>query len=312
MKKISLTWTVIIYAIVCASTAMAVTPTEREALLALYNSTDGQNWTNKNGWDGEEVIDECDWDGITCQDSTVTWLYLNDNQLTGTLPPALGNLAGLTVLDLSQNQLSGSIPPEIGNLTDLEELALGNNLLDGSIPPEIGNLTGLDHIYLQENQLTGPIPSEIGKLTSLQDLKLGNNELSGSIPAGVGNLENLILLDLRVNQLTGNIPASFRRLQSDCYVYITGNCLTDCFENASHLTIIGADTQNDCQIPLILGDITGDGNVNIQDAILMLKISSNNVESDIPINGGADLNCDNVMGHEEMIYILQSAAELRQ
>ena len=44
-------------------------------------------------------------------------LWLTFNQLSGAIPPELGNLANLTVLGLSFNQLSGAIPSELGNLS---------------------------------------------------------------------------------------------------------------------------------------------------------------------------------------------------
>ena len=120
----------------CASTA------EREALIALYNSTDGHNWTYNTGWLGESGT-ECSWYGVTCQDSNITRIILNSNQLSGSIPPEIGDLTNLTHLYLYYNQLSGSIPPEIGNLASLTYLSLHSNQLNGSIPPEIGDLTSL-------------------------------------------------------------------------------------------------------------------------------------------------------------------------
>ena len=38
---------------------------ERDALIALYNSTDGANWTDNTGWLGEAGT-ECSWFGIRC------------------------------------------------------------------------------------------------------------------------------------------------------------------------------------------------------------------------------------------------------
>ena len=64
-------------------------------------------------------------------------------------------------MGLTANQLTGSIPPEIGNMTNLEWLDLSNNQLTGSIPSKIGNLTNLTGLNLAYNQLTGEIPESI-------------------------------------------------------------------------------------------------------------------------------------------------------
>ena len=64
-------------------------------------------------------------------------------------------------MNLSNSELTGSIPPEIGNLINLTYLNLGGNQLTGEIPPEIGNLTNLTWLWLYDNQLTGEIPESI-------------------------------------------------------------------------------------------------------------------------------------------------------
>ena len=46
---------------------------------------------------------------------------MNTNQLSGVIPPELGNLGDLKRLDLSSNQLFGEIPPELENLTKLKD-----------------------------------------------------------------------------------------------------------------------------------------------------------------------------------------------
>ena len=75
----------------------------------------------------------------------------------------------LSDLHLGYNQLTGEIPPEIGNLTNLTYLHLGYNQLTGEIPPEIGNLTNLEHWDFTYNQLTGEVPPEVC------DLMVSNN-----------------------------------------------------------------------------------------------------------------------------------------
>ena len=185
---------------------------ERAALVALYDATDGDNWTNNTNWKSQEPVG--DWYGVTVENGVVTELDLNGNNLTGTLPSAIGNLASLKWLSLSHNQLSGSIPVEIGNLTDLGRLYLDSNSLSGAIPAEIGNLTRLHWLLLSSNSLSGEIPSEIGNLTGLGFLIIDSNSLSGAIPAEIWNLTRLQHLSLSINSLSGAIPAEIRNLTS--------------------------------------------------------------------------------------------------
>ena len=129
--------------------------------------------------------------GVVYSVENTTELDLYNNQLTGPIPPEIGNLTNLTYLNLGDNQLTGSIPSEIGNLTNLTSLSLMINQLTGSIPPEIGNLTNLTGVGLYENQLTGEIPSEIGNLTNLTSLNLRNNQLTGQIPESICDIDNI-------------------------------------------------------------------------------------------------------------------------
>ncbi|XLT02846.1 hypothetical protein HN51_052197 [Arachis hypogaea] len=67
-------------------------------------------------------------------------------------------LKSLKVLDLGNNQLSGSIPPELGNLTELVNMNLQSNDLTGRLPPGLGNLKYLQELRLDRNKLQGPVP----------------------------------------------------------------------------------------------------------------------------------------------------------
>jgi len=174
-------------------------PAERAALLALYTGTNGDGWYNNTGWGTNSW--HCDWYGVTCdEDGHVTNLVLDGNGQTGTIPSEIGDLPILTVLGLTgtyecnkggcwwSSQLSGSIPPEIGNLVNLKRLYLYDNQFT-SLPPEIGNLVNLSELYLNGNQLTS-LPPEIGNLENLWDLNLSGNQLA-SIPPEIGSLVNL-------------------------------------------------------------------------------------------------------------------------
>jgi Leucine-rich repeat (LRR) protein len=207
---------------------------ERTALIALYNSTNGDSWTNNSGWktgsldaDGfANAGSEEGWYGLTVTNGHVTRLDLSNNNLTGSIPPEIGFLTNLTWLELFDNQLSGSIPTSIGNLTSLLDLGLYNNQLSGSIPAEIGNITWLKYLGLYNNQLSGSIPAEIGNLSVLEGLILFENQLTGDIPAEIWNLVNLAVLNLGDNHLTGIIPAEIRNLISIQYLGLYNNRLS--------------------------------------------------------------------------------------
>ena len=202
----------------------AIPEQECQALVDLYNSNNGGGWTYYYSW--LTGSDPCNWYGVFCTGGHVTSLYLDENQLTGSIPPELGNLTNLVELDLSTNQLTGSIPPELGNLTNLVQLDLSTNQLTGSIPPELGNLNNLSSLHLASNQLTGSIPPELGNLTKLSYLELQNNQLTGSIPLELGNLTNLVGFILALNQLTGSIPPELGNLTNLGVLNLSANQLT--------------------------------------------------------------------------------------
>ncbi len=213
----------------CTVTAsFAINPynIQREALIDLYNSTNGQNWTNKTNWLGAPGS-ECTWYGVGCDgNGQVVSLYLQYNNLSGTIPSSITNLSNLQLLYLHGNQLTGNILPELGNITNLRSLSLAENPLTGGIPHELANLTNLVELWLSSSQLTGIIPSELGNLINLQSLYLHGNQFTGSIPPGLGNLINLQELQLGSNQLTGSIPPELGNLINLRSLHLESNQLT--------------------------------------------------------------------------------------
>ena len=135
-------------------------------------------------------------------------LQLWGNQLSGVLPPSIGEMAALETLSLSDNQLEGEIPPELAALERLKKLSLSKNQLEGEIPHELGKLERLKALKLGENKLTGNIPASLGGMVALEKLELQLNQLEGRIPPELAALERLKTLQLFKNKLTGNIPAS--------------------------------------------------------------------------------------------------------
>ena len=228
-------------------------PRDRNALVTLYNATNGPNWTDSYLWLNEEASLSA-WYGMSSggDPRRAMEMRLYDNNLSGLLPPEIGDLPMLGRLNLGANNLEGEIPREIGKLTRLYDLNLPWNRLSGEIPPELENLsrltwlslygnqlTGkipaelgylhrLKYFNLSDNQLSGPIPVELENLTQLRTLRLQKNMLTGEIPTELGNLKNLGSLMLSDNQLTGEIPHELTGLSELWQLYLSGNNLTGC------------------------------------------------------------------------------------
>ncbi len=135
---------------------------DRDALIALYNATDGDNWRDNTNWLSDHPVGE--WYGVGTD----------------------GN-GRVVQLVLKSNRLSGQIPSDLGDLTNLQKLGLYDNQLSGQIPTELGNLSNLQVLIIDTNRLSGQIPSELGNL-SLRILGFSGNELEGCIPQGMSNI----------------------------------------------------------------------------------------------------------------------------
>ena len=231
-----------------------IPPAEFNALVDLYNSTNGPGWTNNANW----LTDDPGWFGLIIEDGHVTGIDLTNNVLSGSIPTSVGDLTNLTWLSLGMNSLTGPIPAEIGNLTNLQALRLWINQLDGSIPDEIGDLTNLRDLGLGANRLSGSIPSSIGNLTMLESFTADNNSLSGSIPSSIAGMTNLMRLGLASNQLSGSIPQSLGNLTNLMWLWLCIN-------------------QLDGSIPDEIGDLT-----NLRD----LALGANHLSGSIPSSIG--------------------------
>jgi len=122
-----------------------------DILQELYESTNGASWTNAKTWHNDE-IKHCDKQGIECNNKNeVIAIYLENMNLTGTLPETLGFLTLLEVLDVSGNNIGGKIPSEL-RFAPLQQLDVGGNVMTGFVPLGLCqkdgiNGNGLDGIY---------------------------------------------------------------------------------------------------------------------------------------------------------------------
>lgn len=92
---------------------------------------------------------------------------MSENNFSGEsgLPSTIGNLKACRRLTFTKSGIGGVIPPEIGSMTSLVVIDLSSN------KKEDGSSAGI----------TGGIPAEIGQLGSLQALVLYENALTGKL-----------------------------------------------------------------------------------------------------------------------------------
>lgn len=94
------------------------------------------------------------------------------------IPPEIGSLRWLEVLDLRLANLSGAIPPSLANLTAASVILLGNNSLVGTIPP---GLRALIRSRLSSS------PTATGKPPPLITYSFFGNQLSDCGPLDTTN-----------------------------------------------------------------------------------------------------------------------------
>jgi Leucine-rich repeat (LRR) protein len=249
--------------------------TDSVSLVAFYDSTGGSGWATKTNWKTGRLNT---WYGVTLSGGRVSSLVLNSNNLNGTLPPELGNLTHLAVLQLQNNSIDGTIPAEIGEIDSLGDLRLNNNQLTGAIPTVIGNLTKLKTLYLNNNQLSGTIPVGIGNLTGLTYLGLHSNQLTGTVPPGIGSLTSLQTLNLSINQLSGTLPSAIGSLAALQYLYLSNNGFSGSIPvtlgnlyAVTNINLSGNDFSG--QLPVEIGNLSN---------LRVLNLTGNNLSGAIP------------------------------
>lgn len=197
------------------------------ALKAIYDSADGDNWTNRGGWssyiDGKNTPPgNCNLNnlfGVTVQNGRVTKIFLwekhrNGVTLNRSLPTggALKKLSKLKVLSIKGFSLSGELP-SFQSMPNLTELYLNENELSGSVPwQKLYRLNNLRKLRLDNNSFSGSLPNIGYYLTKLKNLFLGHNNFTGTIPSSYGNLSNLVQLTLQYNNLSGSFAANLSNL----------------------------------------------------------------------------------------------------
>ena len=208
--------------------------TDREVLAALYHATNGDNWSNNENWLSDEPI--ATWYGVNDNYKSTERLVELDlaaNGLAGKLPANIWHAGYLRSLYLEDNNISGELPPllpadgtiQIGSgfSLRLEEIDLTGNPLEGCIPLFLSDTRLQDIIEVDSLQPCANPDRQV--LTDLFNAtggpqwpeKARNNWLTEA-PLGhwpgvqVSRQGRVNGLDLPA-ALTGDIPASISELE---------------------------------------------------------------------------------------------------
>ncbi|WOL04519.1 receptor protein kinase TMK1-like [Canna indica] len=180
--------------------------------------------------------------------TSLTDVWLNQNQFTGRIPASISDLASLSRLWLNGNKLVGMVPANLTNLPQLQSLHLDNNAFMGPIPKvSFSDFTYSSNSFCQSAPGV-PCPPEVAALLDFLEevnyppkltaswsgnnscsgswlgiscsngkttvINLPNYHLNGTISPSIGNLDALTQILLGGNNLNGTIPSSLTNLTS--------------------------------------------------------------------------------------------------
>lgn len=179
----------------------------RGPLMDFYVATNGPWWFRR--WD--TTLDVCSWQGVTCtSDGRLTNISLTKNNLSGTLPSSLGDLADVAYFSVDENNITGTLPTSLQSWTNMYNFDVSYNQLNGTLPPEYGSWTvpGLS-FWVSFNRLSGTLPPQYREM-NLCLMGLENNRFSGTLPSVYSQWRgNAISMKFGSNKFNGTLPAEY-------------------------------------------------------------------------------------------------------
>jgi hypothetical protein len=193
---------------------------ERAALIAIYEATKGDNWSNNDNWKKPPLEP----DGFAKKGTEHTWGGVEVSEVV----PGEYYVTGLY---LNHNNLNGFIPCDIHEFTFLQRLYLGGNPLLTGISYRVGELTLLEELLLNDVGIKS-FPEELGNLYNLKLLDLSGNSQLKELPPWIPNLFNLEYLYLaRLGPGIKEIPDWISNLTKLKGIMIWGGCFESINEN---------------------------------------------------------------------------------
>lgn len=162
-----------------------------EALMAFYNATGGNNWTNNTNW-GDKTKDYNEWYGVsTVYDGSIVKLLLSNNNLTGAINNELDNLTLLQYLSIGDNKITAL---NVSKNYNLEKLYCENNSIASLDLRKNSKLTDLTCYGNSITELL--IESE-----NLKSLVCNNNNIQNLDISKCKNLETIWLDYNKISQI---------------------------------------------------------------------------------------------------------------
>ena len=170
---------------------------DREALVAVYNASDGSNWRTGQQVNWLSSLPLGEWSGVTTNDSgRVVALNLSSRKITDV--SMLDSLTALTRLELQSNTITDI--SALSGLVNLTYLNLAHNAIKDVSALEL--LTGLTALGLWNNAITDI--SALAGMARLKVLFLAQNGITDI--AALDSLTNVTVLELQDNAITDISP----------------------------------------------------------------------------------------------------------
>ena len=195
-----------------------------------------------------------------------------------------------TLLDVNRQNLSGTIPDAVGMMTALEYFELSYNILRGPIPHAVGSMQRLKEFqvksmsseWIDSNKLRGPIPHAVGSWSRLSAFNVVGNDLSGSIPHAVSSWAPVSYFGVDDNSLCGPLPQAVGGLWPALDILrVSNNCLCGPIPHAVvswgrlHMFLVGS---NQFRGPIPVGSMRH---------LAYYSVRSNQVSGSIPHDVGS-------------------------
>ncbi|KAI4387374.1 hypothetical protein MLD38_005212 [Melastoma candidum] len=137
---------------------------------------------------------------------SISSFFISNNRISGEIPTSIYELWNIRILDLADNNLTGVLPPCLGNLSSTQgALSLSGNNFAGKIPEFNSVKCELDTIDLSSNSFEGPLPRSFSSCRKLKYVNFGSNKIMDGFPSWLGSLPSLKVHMLHSNRLYGEI-----------------------------------------------------------------------------------------------------------